>query len=124
MIEKVFAIEAEPGVIWDALWSDLSGGEAGAFEVKEAHRPRDLVIEVVLSGVPALLGYHIAATDGATSEVTATLEPRGLRYAVSRILTFNHFNRNFEMLLVQGLSNLKSSVEGTQPEGEVAETEP
>lgn len=123
MIEKVFAIEAEPGVIWDALWSDLSGGEAGAFEVKEAHRPRDLIIEVVLGGVPALLGYHIEAKDG-SSEVSATLEPRGLRYAVSRILTFNHFNRNFELLLVQGLSNLKSAVEGTQPEGTVAETEP
>ncbi len=123
MIEKVFAIEAEPGVIWDALWSDLSGGEAGAFDVKEAHRPRDLAIEVVLGGVPALLSYHIEATYD-SAEVTATLEPRGLRYAVSRILTFNHFNRNFEMLLVQGLSNLKTAVEGPQPEGVPAETEP
>jgi hypothetical protein len=123
MIEKVFSIDAEPPAIWEALWSDLSGGEEGAFEVIEAHRPSDLVIEVGLGGVPCRLGYHIEAKDG-NSEVTATLEPRGLRYAVSRIITFNHFNRNFEMLLAQGLSNLKAAVEGPQPETLTADTEP
>jgi hypothetical protein len=123
VIEKVFAIDAEPSVIWEALWSDLSGGEEGAFEVIEAHRPADLVIDVGLGGVPSRLAYHIEAKDG-HCEVTATLEPRGLRYAVSRILTFNHFNRNFEMLLVQGLSNLKAAVEGPQPESLTADTEP
>jgi hypothetical protein len=123
VIEKVFAIEAEPPVIWDALWSDLSAGQEGAFEVIEAHRPADLIIEVTLGGVPARLSYHVEARDG-HSEVTSTLEPRGLRYAVSRLLTFNHFNRNFEMLLVQGLSNLKTAIEGAQPETAAAEMEP
>ena len=110
MIEKVFAIDAEPGVVWDALWDDLSKGDETVFELVEAHRPSDVVIEVTLSGVPSRLHYTIAPAEEG-SEVTATLEPRGLRYAVSRVLTFNHFNRNFEMVLVQGLSNLKTAVE-------------
>ena len=50
MIEKVFAIDAEAPVIWDALWNDLAAGQEGAFEVIEAHRPAALVIEVVLGG--------------------------------------------------------------------------
>jgi hypothetical protein len=114
LIEKVFAINGEPGVIWDALWTDLSGGEEGAFEVVEAHRPESLVIEVVLSGIPSRLSYRIEPQDG-HCEVAAVLEPRGARFRVSQLLTFNHFKRNFEMVLVQGLANLKTHVEGPEP---------
>jgi hypothetical protein len=120
VIEKVFAIDAEPGVVWDALWGDLSNGDENAFEVVEAHRPATLAIEVTLSGVPARLQYTVEAVENG-SEVTALLEPRGLRYAVSRVLTFNHFKRNFEMVLIQGLSNLKTAVEGTTAENAVEE---
>lgn len=123
LIEKVFAINAEASVIWDALWSDLSTGEEGAYEVVEAHRPRDLVIEVVLSGTPSRLSYRIEPKDG-HCEVAAILEPRGTRSRVSQILTFGHFKRNFEMVLVQGLSNLKTSIEGPEPEPALEETEP
>ena len=122
MIEKVFAIEAEAGVIWDALWADLSSGEEGAFEVVEAHRPGDLVIEVVLGGIPSRLSYRIEPVDG-HCEVAAVLDPRGLRYKVSQLLTFNHVKRNFEMVLVQGLSNLKTAVEGPEAERALEETD-
>src|SRR5688500_3636360 len=114
LIEKVFAIEAEPGVIWDALWADLSSGEEGAYAVIEAHRPHDLLIDVVLSGNPSQLSYRIEAKDG-HCDVDAGLVPRGMRYRVSQVLTFGHFKRIFEMVLVQGLSNLKTSIEGPEP---------
>ena len=123
LIEKVFAIEGEPGVIWDALWADLSGGEDGAYEVVEAHRPETLVLEIALSGIPSRLSYRIEPKDE-HCEVTAALEPRGFRYRVSQVLTFNHFKRNFEMVLVQGLANLKAEVEGTDVEPALEETEP
>jgi len=113
-IEKVFAIEGEPGIIWDALWADLSSGEEGAFQVVEAHRPESLVIEIVLGGIPSRLSYRIEQEDG-YCEVAAVLEPRGRRYKLSQVLTFNHIKRNFEMVLVQGLSNLKVAVEGPEP---------
>jgi hypothetical protein len=122
VIEKVFAIDAEPGVVWDALWADLSSGDEAAFEVVEAHRPNDLAIEVRLSGVPAFLRYTIASAEMG-SEITALLVPRGLRYSVSRLITFNHFNRNFELMLVQGLANLKTSVEGRTLAAPTEETE-
>jgi hypothetical protein len=121
LIEKVFAIEADAGEIWDALWGDLAEGEDGAYEVIEAHRPRDLVLEVVLGGTPSRLSYRIEPA-GPHCEVSATLEPRGLRYRLAQVLTFNHIKRNYEMVLVQGLANLKASVEGG--EGALEETEP
>ena len=123
LIEKVFAIDAEPEEIWDALWTDLSGGEEGAFEVIEAHRPRELVIDVVLSGIPSRLSYRIEPKDD-HCEVAAILEPRGLRYRISQVLTFNHFKRNFEMVLVEGLSNLKTAVEGGDQGAQAEEAEP
>lgn len=111
MIEKVFAIEAEPGVIWDALWNDLtSHGEQGSFEVESAHRPAELALKVNLSSVPCLLSYRVDEKDG-HCEVTALVVPSGLRYGLSQVLTFGHFKRNFEMILVQGLANLKEAVE-------------
>lgn len=113
MIEKVFAINAEPGVVWDALWSDLNDGEAGAFEVEAAHRPTDISLKVMLSGVPSQLIYRLEPKDGHT-EVAALIVPSGLRYGISQVLTFGHFKRNFEMILVEGLANLKASIEGPE----------
>lgn len=111
MIEKVFAINAEAGVIWDALWNDLTSGEEGAYEVETAHRPSDLSLRLGLSGVPCLLSYRIEPKDS-HCEVAALIVPSGIRYGISQVLTFGHFKRNFEMILVQGLANLKEAVEG------------
>ena len=113
MIEKAFAISAEPGVIWDALWADLSGGEQGAFRVEAVHWPSELALQVSLGGIPSRLTYRIEPR-GDHCEVSARLEPLGFRYKLAQVLTFNHFKRNFELILVQGLSNLKTAVEGEQ----------
>jgi hypothetical protein len=111
MIEKAFAINADPGVIWDALWRDLSAGEAGSYEVITAHRPEELTLQVTLGGHPARLSYRITPRDDGSCEVVASLEPQGIGYKLAQVISFNHIKRNFELILVQGLSNLKAAVE-------------
>ena len=49
------------------------------------------------------------------TEVSASLEPLSKRYSLYYLITFGHFKRNYEMLLVTGLANLKAHVEGTAP---------
>lgn len=111
-IEKAFAIEGEPAAIWDALWSDLGRGDPSAFEIERSQRPHTLVVRVDMGGgVPARITYRIERKDDYT-EVSATLEPLGLRYNLYQFLTFGRVRLNYEMLLVQGLSNLKHAVEG------------
>ena len=111
MIEKAFAIEGEPSDIWDALWSDLSQGEANRFAVEQSTWPRTLTIRVDLGSVEARITYKIVQL-GDHSEVAATLEPLGSRYGFFQILTFGRLRTHYEMMLVQGLSNLKNTVEG------------
>jgi hypothetical protein len=110
-IEKAFEIEAEPGVIWDALWSDLLSGDESAYVVESSHRPESLSLRVELGGIPCILRYSILARNG-SCEVAAELEPQGFRYALYQFLTFGHVKRNFELVLVTALSNLKAAVEG------------
>ncbi len=115
-IEKAFAIQAAPPEIWDALWHDLSSGEEGAYSLESSRRPTSLSIQVKLGDVETRLTYRIEQKDG-FSEVAATIEPLSTRYRVYQIVTFGHIRRNFEMLLVQGLSNLKRRLEG-EPDDE------
>jgi hypothetical protein len=115
-IEKAFRIEAEPPAVWEALWSELSTGEPQAFTVEQSNWPSLLSLTVGLSGIQALITYRITAVDG-HSEVSATLEPLSRRYLLYQVLTFGHMRTNYEMMLVQGLANLKEAVEGeAQPE--------
>jgi hypothetical protein len=111
-IEKVFAIEASPEVIWDALWGDLQQGEAGAYTLDSSSRPSRLDVEVKLGHIRCLLQYRIEGKDG-FSEVSATVVPISKRFGLYQVVTFGHVGRNYEMLLVTGLANLKASVEGT-----------
>jgi hypothetical protein len=110
-IEKAFAIEAEPGPIWDALWGELRLGSEGEFTVKQSNRPRLLVLALDLGGLPVQLSYEIEARAG-YSEVAARLEPLSWRYRLFQLVTFGHLRRNYEILLVAGLVNLKRSLEG------------
>lgn len=110
-IEMAFSIEAAQAAVWEALWSDLSSGDATAYTIIEAHRPRILSLEISLGGIPARLTYTIEDRDD-HCEITAVLEPRGFRYQLSRIISFNHIKRNFELLVFQGLVNLKLAAEG------------
>jgi hypothetical protein len=110
-IEKAFAIIAAPAQIWDALWHDLSSGEAEDFKVETATWPSLLAVQVNLGDVQARLTYRIEAKDG-HCEVAVTLDPLSSRYRLYQFITFGHLRRNYEMLLVQGLVNLKESLEG------------
>ncbi len=114
-IEKVFTIDATPEAIWEALWSDVLQGQQDAFQVEEAHKPTDLVLSVDLGGMPSTLTYKIEPRDD-HCEVSAELEPLSSRYRLYQILTFGHMRRNYEMLLVHGLSNLKTALEGPSAE--------
>src|SRR5688572_4457987 len=111
-IEKAFAIDAEPAVIWDALWGDLQAGDSAAYTLDSSSRPSKLDVEVKLGPIRCLLQYRIERKDG-FSEVAATIVPISRRFGFYQVLTFGHVGRNYEMLLVTGLANLKASVEGS-----------
>jgi len=121
-IERAFAIEAAPPEIWDALWHDLTGGDEGAYSLESSSRPTLLSIQVKLGDIESKLTYRIEQKEG-YSEVAATLEPLSPRYRLYQIFTFGHLRRNYEMLLVQGLSNLKSRLERDDEELEDDEDE-
>ena len=114
-IEKAFSIEAMPAAIWEAGWSELAEGEPGAFSVEQSNWPKLLSLRVDLSAMQALITYRINGKDN-QSEVSATLEPLSARYSLYQILTFGHFRTNWEMMLVEGLANLKEAVEGVSVE--------
>ena len=120
MIEKAFAIEAEPAAIWEALWHDLSNGDEGAYSVEHSTWPETITLRLRLSGLPCELTYRIEPRDG-HSEVSATIQPLSSRYGLYQLVTFGHLKRNYEMMLVVGLSNLKSAIEGVPIEDEVDE---
>jgi hypothetical protein len=46
------------------------------------------------------------------TEVSATVEPYGMRYALFRIMTLGMRDQNFAVPVVEGLANLKAEVEG------------
>ena len=121
-IETAFEIRAESEAIWDALWSELGLGEDGSFSVEGSTWPKRLSLRVTLSGVPCVLSYSIEP-NGDGCEVTAKLEPSGLRYMVYQATTFGHFGRNYKFLLATGLANLKQSVEAPESEEPGAEAE-
>ena len=111
MIEKAFAVRATPEVIWRALLADLEAGDRSAYEVEDSKPNEQLVLWVSLErGVPARLTYRLIPRDDHT-EVVATMEPQGLRYALARIVSFGRVNTNYEIVLVQGLANLKQAAE-------------
>lgn len=121
-IEKAFAITAPPQVIYDAIAGDLASAsehEGDVFSIVRQEPPHRLDLQVTISGVPCALTYEIIPR-GADCEVVATLEPRGFKYALLKIMTlgFTH-DHGFEVVLVEGLRNLKAAVEdGTAAPGE------
>jgi hypothetical protein len=62
-------------------------------------------------GIRARLTYKLVPRNGHT-EVVATMEPQGFRYALFRIITLGRADVNYEIALVEGLANLKRAVEG------------
>jgi hypothetical protein len=110
-IERAFAINADPETIWDALWHDLSQGEADVFDVESSTWPRSLSVLVSLSGMPSRLTYSIEPRPDHT-EVAILAEALSWRYALYQFITFGHYRRNLELMLTVALSNLKTALEG------------
>jgi hypothetical protein len=113
-IEKAFAINATPSVIYDALERDIASAgahEGETFEILERVPPRTMRLRVTIAGIPCRLTYRVQPRDGQT-EVSATVEPFGMRYALFRIMTLGMRDQNFAVPVVEGLANLKASVEG------------
>ncbi|MCH8993682.1 MAG: hypothetical protein IH959_01780 [Chloroflexi bacterium] len=112
VLEKVFAIKAEPAAIWEALTGELTVADEGAYEVERAIPNELLSLWVeIQGGIRAILTYRLIPR-GDHTEVSATMEPLGFRYAMFRMLTLGRADANYELLLAEGLSNLKQAVEG------------
>jgi hypothetical protein len=110
-IEKVFAIEGTAGPIWDQLWQEIQASADAATVVEESHRPHSLVLRLDLGGIDSRLRYEIEEQED-HCEVSGAIEPLSFRYKLYQLLTFGHMRVNFEMMLAEGLANLKAAVEG------------
>ena len=122
-IEKAFAIKAAPSDIWNALWHELGEGEDGRFVVEQSHWPHGFTLRLELAGLPVLLSYRIKERED-DCEVSAYLQPLSRKYQLYQLLTFGHMRRNYEVMLVNGLVNLKESLEGEVDESTLVEDEP
>lgn len=112
-IEKAFAINAPPHVIYAALEHDLGEASDHAGDTHEVLRrdpSRSLELRVTIGGVPCYLTYRLEPRADHT-EVIAQLQPFGWRYTFFRIITLGLRNDGFQIALVEGLANLKAEVE-------------
>ncbi len=122
-IEKAFAIRAAPHEIYQALERDLTRGAGDpGFEVLRRERDREIELRVTMGGIPCWLTYRLEQKPDYT-EVVAILTPFGMKYALFRIMTFGLHDHGFEVALVQGLANLKESVEDPAPDDQRDEGE-
>lgn len=112
-IEKAFAINAPPDEIFAALERDLDSAAEHAGDTHEVLRrdpPRSIDLRVTIGGVPCHLRYRLDPRPPVT-EVVATLQPYGWKYTAFRIVTLGLRDQGFEVVLVEGLANLKAAVE-------------
>ncbi len=111
-MEKAFAINAEPPKIWDALVAEFNLADESTYEVEQSITNEFLALRVRFQdGIAAQITYRLIPQDDHT-EVVATIQPEGFRYALFRMITMGRSDINYEMILVVGLANLKEAVEG------------
>ena len=111
-MEKAFAINAEPPKIWEALVAEFNLADESTYEVEQSITNEFLALRVRFQdGIEAQITYRLIPRDDHT-EVIATIQPEGFRYALFRIITMGRSDINYEMILVVGLANLKEAVEG------------
>lgn len=112
-LEKAFAIHASPEKIWEALTGELEVADEADYSIERAIPNELLALWVnLMGGVRAIITYRLIPRADHT-EVVATIEPQGLRYAIFRIITMGRADVNYEMVIVEGLANLKAAAEGT-----------
>lgn len=112
-IEKAFAMNASANDVYAALQRDIASASAYEGDTYEVlQRERDALIELRLSigGIPGTLTYTINERESDT-EVIASFEPQGWRWIAYNIATLGMRRNSIEMVLVQGLVNLKAEVE-------------
>ena len=117
-IEKAFAMSATANDIYAALQRDISSAsahEGDVFEVLQWDRDRRIELRVAIGGVPGILTYTIEEGPEHT-EVVAAFEPHGWRWILFNVATLGMRRNSIEMVLVQGLVNLKAEVEGDETE--------
>lgn len=122
-IEKAFAMSATANDIYSALQRDISSAsahEGDVFEVLQWDRDRRIELRVAIGGVPGILTYTIEEGTEHT-EVVAAFEPHGWRWILFNVATLGMRRNSIEMVLVQGLVNLKAEVEGDETEVTVEE---
>jgi len=119
-LEKAFAINATPEKVWDALTGELEIADEADYTIERAVPNELLSLWVnLMGGVRAVITYRLIPRDEHT-EVVATMEPQGFRYAMFRIITMGRADINYEMVMVEGLANLKAAAEGTDRGGPAA----
>ena len=112
-IEKAFAIQATANDVYAALQRDIasaSAHEGDVFEVLRRERDRLIELRVTIGGVPGVLTYTIEEQAEHT-EVAASFDPQGWRWIMFNVATLGMRRNSIEMVLVQGLVNLKEEVE-------------
>lgn len=112
-IEKAFAINASPHVIYATLERELrdaSEFNGDTHEILRRDPGKSLELRVTIGGVPCFLTYRLEPRDAHT-EVIAQLQPHGWRYTFFRIITLGMRDDGFQIALVEGLANLKAEVE-------------
>jgi hypothetical protein len=117
-VEKAFAIQAAPDVIFAAIERDLAaaGEHAGdTFEVIRRDPPHSIEMRVTIGNIPCWLTYALEPRDGYT-EIVGRMTPFGWKNAVFRLMTFGMRDQGYEVALVEALANLKAEVE--DPDGD------
>ena len=111
--EHAFEIEAPVEDIWRALMNEAQAGvDAGQAVLIAAERRRRLELDVVIGwGLTVRYAYKLSRA-GDKSLVIVELTPRGIRWALSNIITLGRGITPFSLAAAQGLANLKEAVEG------------
>ena len=111
--EHAFEIEAPVEDIWRALRNEAQAGvDAGQAVLIAAERPRRLELDVAVGwGLTVRYAYKLSRS-GDNSVVIVEVTPRGMRWALSNIITLGRGITPFSLAVTQGLANLKETVEG------------
>ena len=114
--ERVFAINAPPDRIWRTLLKEVREGvESGTATILREEPPRVLELEVRLSRGLAVRYDYALAVNGPHTEVTVSVNPYGIRFAVANIFSLGRGVTPYMLAVTQGLANLKASVEDGLP---------
>ena len=110
--EHAFEIEAPVEVIWRALRTEVQAGvDAGLAVLISAERPRRLELDVPVGwGLTVRYAYNLSRP-GDNSVVIVEVTPRGIRWALSNIISLGRGITPFSLAVTQGLANLKETVE-------------